>query len=773
MNKSTIQQIIEQNPDKVLIPIGKNKVPLCSWQDKSRDDLLLQIERLVEDEDKIYGLAWRLPEDILVLDFDKKYVGDVLINSSNVFKLFIEHCCKQTRVVVTGSNGYHVYFKTTQKYGTKYETDNSHIDILQQNRYVMLPKSVYTGCSKTIKCSNCKNGKSPCIYKNTTYKLVNDLPIMELDIDSMSNEHPLKKDLCTILNVPYVIEDDDDIDEQQETNTEDLTSDPLYGLSINHWHGFVDTLGDLSNGDYNTWNTTMMCLYNIFENHSERDNIIHDFSSLSSKYNRRETNTKIASYKSNREHKVKLTRLLELCKEHGIDTSIFKSKSKSIIDKLLEYRDSDYYVSDFIKQLQNQKTPWKLQDLEHFVKQNMHKVVFFKYGETQNVYIKKSKDDYCSFSKHLAHLQKSFYYECMIKGEIKIVETTVNAILSMFNLDVLYVNDYVYNPDPNYIQNENTLNLWTGFQAKPVENINMELIQPILDHILMVWCNDNQEYYDYIINWLRHIYVKPHIKTKVNVVLQSTEQQIGKGILITRFLIPLLFGYKYAVQYNTLNQVTHKFNQHLMNKFFINLDELSDMNGDNFRSKFDIIKNLTTENTLNIEIKNGPQFTHPNYMNILMCTNHLHTIKIEKSDARYFVLECNPLRKGDTEYFNQLETCFTQECANHFARYLVDYKTIVNIRHIPMTKLKQDMIESQKDSVEQFIDTIKEHIENKTIEQELDVDSGRVKSNDLYEYYVRYCSTSGEKPYTRTRFGVRISSEFEKVKSNCIKYILF
>jgi phage/plasmid-associated DNA primase len=211
-----------------------------------------------------------------------------------------------------------------------------------------------------------------------------------------------------------------------------------------------------------------------------------------------------------------------------------------------------------------------------------------------------------------------------------------------------------------------------------------------------------------------------------------------------------------------------------MNKFFINLDELSDMNGDNFRSKFDIIKNLTTENMLNIEIKNGPQFTHPNYMNIIMCTNHLHTIKMEKDDGRYFVLECNPFKRGDRAYFNQLEGCFNQDAANHFVTYLIQYNTTIDLRDIPMTKLKQDMIDSQMDSVEQFIEHINELLESKTIDIELDICNGLVKSTDLYEFYTRCCLSSGEKPYTKTKFGVRVSSVYTKGRrNNGIFYTLY
>lgn len=150
-----------------------------------------------------------------------------------------------------------------------------------------------------------------------------------------------------------------------------------------------------------------------------------------------------------------------------------------------------------------------------------------------------------------------------------------------------------------------------------------------------------------------------------------------------------------------------------------------------------------------------------------MCTNHIHTIKLDKQDARYFVLECNPSKKNDRLYFDTLDKCFTQESANHFVKYLIDYDKYVDIRYIPMTKLKQDMIDAQKDSIEQYIDMIHELIENKTIEDELHIDEyGRVSSSSMYEHYVRFAEKNGEKPYTQTRFGVRISSTFKKIRSN-------
>ena len=62
-------------------------------------------------------------------------------------------------------------------------------------------------------------------------------------------------------------------------------------------------------------------------------------------------------------------------------------------------------------------------------------------------------------------------------------------------------NRLVFKPNNHDIK-KNELNTWGGFFAQEVNEINMPLIQPILDHFLNVWASGNETNYKYIMSWL-------------------------------------------------------------------------------------------------------------------------------------------------------------------------------------------------------------------------------------------------------------------------------
>jgi hypothetical protein len=314
---------------------------------------------------------------------------------------------------------------------------------------------------------------------------------------------------------------------------------------------------------------------------------------------------------------------------------------------------------------------------------------------------------------------------------------------------------------------ERNFNMWSGFQAKLLkkEDIDITKIAVILNHIRVVWCDNNEMIYNYVLSWFKTIFTIPDFKTKIALVLKSSDKQIGKSILINEFLIPFVIGEKYSLADAGLDSLTAKFNQHLMGKIFINTDELSTLDG-GFHQSFDVIKNRITEKTMKIEIKGGAVFTYSNYMNVIMNTNHDFTLKLEVGDARYCVLECNPQYKGDYEYFNNLNKLFNQENANHFFSYICYYDKSVEVREIPMTNLKREMIINGLASPCRFLLDIK----NGDYTNLLFEDDGLVKASNFYDIYVHWCETNREKVLTIRRFGLSIKDYIKKKKSSSIVY---
>jgi hypothetical protein len=308
-------------------------------------------------------------------------------------------------------------------------------------------------------------------------------------------------------------------------------------------------------------------------------------------------------------------------------------------------------------------------------------------------------------------------------------------------------------------------NSWAGFQAKliPEDEIKMELVQPILDHIKAVWSNHDEGIYVYIMSWMHGIFSRPSSKTKVALVLQSTEKQVGKGSLLNEFIIPYVFGRSNAMSISGLDTPTAKFNEIMMNKLLVNADELSTIEG-GYHQAFDVMKKLITDSTIKIEIKNGRSFIYPDFCNYILFTNHDFTIKTEQGDARYMMTSCSPCFKGNFEYFNKLFSFFNQTTADHFFSYVHNMKNPVEIRDIPMTQLKKDMILMGLPSSQRFLLDIKDSY--------LEKEEEWVPASQLYKMYKYWCEESKEKILSNTAFGRTIAGMIEKKKKSCVVYDL-
>lgn len=320
-------------------------------------------------------------------------------------------------------------------------------------------------------------------------------------------------------------------------------------------------------------------------------------------------------------------------------------------------------------------------------------------------------------------------------------------------------------------------NMWTGFQAKllPREDVDVSKIAMILDHIKLCWGAGDDHIYQYLLTWFKTIFTCPSKKSKVALVLKSTDKQIGKGIIINEFLIPLVFGRQYSMSEAGLESVVSRFNRIMMNKLFVNCDELSSLDA-GFHQAFDILKKRITDGTIAIEIKGGRKFIYPDYSNYIFCTNHDFTIKLEQGDVRYLVLECSSIFKGNYAYFNELYKSFTQEVANHFYSYICYYNSsIVDIRNIPMTELKRNMIINSLQSPSRFLLDIQNgdytvRDNNNSVEDPTDIDSVEeepvwMSPDELYGEYENWVIQNNEKKLSKRKFLDDIKGKIEKLRT--------
>ena len=141
------------------------------------------------------------------------------------------------------------------------------------------------------------------------------------------------------------------------------------------------------------------------------------------------------------------------------------------------------------------------------------------------------------------------------------------------------------------------------------------------------------------------------------------------------------------------------------------------------------LKAYISDPVVQIEPKGIDPYQINNISNYILFTNHRDAIIIEESDRRYAVFEMSPIHINDTAYFaNLAETCFKQDVANAFYTYLLDFQA-VNIRAIPDTDLRREMMTLSKSTPLKFLDAIRE-------EQLFQDEIHEVFATELYQKYV-------------------------------------
>jgi len=311
-----------------------------------------------------------------------------------------------------------------------------------------------------------------------------------------------------------------------------------------------------------------------------------------------------------------------------------------------------------------------------------------------------------------------------------------------------FYQNITFKPEQHY-KSDKEFNMYSGFQATEVKEVDIELIQPILNHILHCWANTNYDLFDYILQWFRQAWLYPHIKTQIVLLLYGLEGT-GKGILIDNLIIPYVYGTKTACVSHGLTPIVQRFNSICMNKLFICANEVSSEG--HFHSSFEKLKALITDPTMPIEKKGIDMFEdYPNYINFIFTTNNFDSVKLGKSDRRYVCLETSDRYKGNFDYFDELTSSINQEVANHFYTYIIRLEKTRNIKKIPMTDLKLDMLKNTENSIDRFLREVKEWI------------SCKVEIKSMIKHHphgTNICATEVE-GYSRKNFVENLNEENE------------
>ena len=121
-------------------------------------------------------------------------------------------------------------------------------------------------------------------------------------------------------------------------------------------------------------------------------------------------------------------------------------------------------------------------------------------------------------------------------------------------------------------------NLLTGFKADKIEliePIDYSNIQPILDHLKLVYCAGVEEHYQYVLKWFSKIIQDPEHKPQVGLVFYCKDHGTGRNTFTNYFQNEIL-GCDLSATARKIERIFGKINSILAKCTFLVIEELNE-----------------------------------------------------------------------------------------------------------------------------------------------------------------------------------------------------
>lgn len=683
LNKLT--NFLQSNyPNIVPIPTTATKEPMYAFKDKTTDTLWQSwnakgINAIING--KAEGVSLLLRDDWIVIDFDDK---DQAENFETSVPEFQQAPKQETR------KGCHFYFRRT----SACDANNlfCHIRPFEKIELDILTKRQEGKEAGLISVYPSPN--------KTWVRSIYDTPLIDLP-DKFIDFY---NDKCKNKSTKPKEQIDDDVVDNQTKNKIDYEA----------LKEIVDNLADSRADDYGNWSTSVWAIYNIGRLNGYRkkaNNLIHEFSSRSSKYDEDEV-------------------------EEFIERASDKDDALGV-GTLMMMLKQDNEVA--FQTIQAKLNPIKKIELEGYAFQEEPDIDIFD-GQIRDYDIVKQVFEKTHFKvmRPLLYVEELDNGECYMRDEAEIKKTYRN-LKCMSNLKCAkFINTWIddaniktYNtidflPPPLKCP-ANTYNMWRGFAAERLGVDSSGNVEPILKHIKVLVKHDEKGF-DYFIKWLAQLVQQPGHVNRIAVVLKS-KQGSGKNRFLD-FMHYILGKDLYFETANPVQDLWSRFAVGRKNRVLINIDEAS---GKDTYPFADQLKNMITSPNFNYEQKGVSPITLINLNRIIFTTNNACPIKIEEGDRRFVVFECSDELKGNTQYFNEFSQ-YIDDPANQraFYEYLmkVDISKIDWINDRPITDLYKDIQEANTPIHVKFFKYL---VENNPIDMTL-----RYSGASLFDHFNKF-----------------------------------
>lgn len=314
-------------------------------------------------------------------------------------------------------------------------------------------------------------------------------------------------------------------------------------------------------------------------------------------------------------------------------------------------------------------------------------------------------------------------------------------------------------------------NLWDGTaiekkQAKNQVKYSDTAVKNVQLH-LKYMCNNDNDCFQYLENWLAHLIQKPSEIPRVAIITKS-EEGIGKNIFFD--FITDIIGHEYSISVSDANEsLFGDFNDIRENKLIINIDELKLKDAAKFNEK---LKAAITNLTAIVNGKYAKRKMIKNYIRIWIFTNNYLPIRVTNSSRRYLMIECT-LKPKSNEYYEQLTELFASVKYQFSYFYYLKNKDISKFNPvvIPKTDFFNKSVSQSRNTIHQFFQELEsDDLSNYAfydIKDEINVI--RIGSDEMYKLYKKFIHHNHySDQLTRNDFDsivLNMKEVFRKIKS--------
>lgn len=328
--------------------------------------------------------------------------------------------------------------------------------------------------------------------------------------------------------------------------------------------------------------------------------------------------------------------------------------------------------------------------------------------------------------------------------------TAAKALEDTPELHITQIENVPYHPwEPDPLEGrEYALNIFTGYKAQLVEEVNMELIIPILDHIREILAGGNEEVYEAFLNYLAYGLQSPRERPGVMPILYGERGGEGKGLFVN-WLCKHVYGEKISYIGAGVDNII-KRSGCMLGKVFIFLDELASVEIDGGKAWINIFETLKPKITdAKIELRSlyKMPIIMDNYTRWIACTNNSNPVPTKGGhERRSYIAQVSAKRVGDFEYMNRMANLLNQESANHFYTYLCkEYKRVsdAEVRKIPVTEVMKENRLIAQNTAARFMNEVM--LGEYDVSNEFaDTTEGRgIPTARLYDTYLVWCLENG------------------------------